>query len=263
MVRLGIMQGRLGRRPPDRLQVFPSDWRRELEVAASLGFEFLEWLLLPTADGENPLDSATGRREVRRRSEQAGLPIGSVCAARFMDEPLAGLPVAVAAAAEVGAARVLVPLLERARIDTPEREGQVLAVLAACLGECDRAGVTLALELDLPGDACARLVRRCDHPRVRACYDAGNSTALGLDIAADVEPVLPLLAEVHVKDRYVGGPSVPVGSGDAGFAGFFAALRRGGYAGDVVLEHFFESDPVGEAARARDFVRRHLESAAS
>jgi len=263
MARVGIMQGRLTRRPPDRLQVFPSDWPRELETAASLGFEFMEWLLLPPADGENPLDSDRGRREIRRLSTQAALPIASVCAVRYMDEPLAGLPAAVAAAADIGAGRVLVPLLERSRIDTKEREDAVLAGLSACLDECERAGVTLTLELDLPGDACARLVRRCDHPRVRVCYDVGNATALGWDVARDVEPVLPLLAEVHVKDRRVGGPSVPLGSGDARFAAFFEALRRVGYAGDVVLEHFFESDPVGEAAHARDFVRRHLSAASS
>lgn len=262
MPRVGVMQGRLSPRPKDRLQVFPKDWARELETAARQGYEFLEWLLLAAAAGENPLDSSTGRREMRRVASSAGLPIASVCAARFVSEPLAGLPATIIAAAEVGARHVVVPLLEQAHVRTAEREDRAVAELAGCLDRAERAGLTLVLELDVSGATSARILGRLDHPSLRVCYDVGNATALGLDAAVDVGPVLDRLGEVHVKDRLVaGGPSVTLGTGDAHFRGFFRTLRSAGYAGDIVLEHFFDEQPEAEARRALEFVRTQLRDA--
>lgn len=256
------MQGRLSPRPPDRLQVFPGEaWPQELDRAARLGFEFVEWLLLPRAEGENPLDTAAGRAEIRRQATAARVPVVSVCAVRLMTEPLGQLPEVLRAAAEVGASRVLVPLLERAHVRTPEREDAALAVLEACLPEAARLGLSLVLELDLSGEDSARLLRRLGSPRARVCYDTGNATALGLPIATDVRPLLPWLGEVHAKDRLVGGPSVRLGDGHADFPGFFATLSAGSWSGDVVLEHFFATDPEGDGRQALRFVREALRAA--
>jgi L-ribulose-5-phosphate 3-epimerase len=255
------MQGRLSPRPRDRLQIFPTGWQREFETATQMGFEFLEWLLLATPAGDNPLQREQGRREIRQVVANTGLQVASVCAARFITDPLAGLPETIAAAAEIGARRVVVPLLEQAQIRSPKREEEAVACLEGCVDAAERAGITLLLELDVPGEACARILRRLDHPSVRVCYDSGNATALGLNAAVDVAPVLDRLGEVHVKDRLVAGASVTLGSGDTDFARFFEALRRGGFDRDVVLEHFFDEDPVGEGSRALGFVRQHLRDA--
>jgi L-ribulose-5-phosphate 3-epimerase len=260
-VRVGIMQGRLSPRPPDRLQAFPSHWQEEFETAAQLGFELIEWLLLPAGEGSNPLDTGAGRREIRRVAAGAGIAVASVCAVRCMYEPILSLSEIIPMAAEIGATRVIVPLLETAHIHTPERETAAVADLSACAVVAERASVTLALEVDLPGDACARILQRAGHPRVRACYDAGNQTALGLNVAQDIAPLLHLVDEVHIKDRRTAGASVPIGTGDANFTGLFQALRHGGYESDLVLEHFFEKDPRGEARRALDFVRRSVRAA--
>ena len=41
---------------------------------------------------------------------------------------------------------------------------------------------------------------------------------------------------VHVKDRLLGGTTVPLGTGDADLPGAFRALGRAGYVGDFILQ---------------------------
>jgi hexulose-6-phosphate isomerase len=261
------MQGRLSPRLPDRLQAFPeSSWAHEFELAASLEFDFIEWLLSEEA---NPLTSEAGRREIVATSRATGVPVRSVCAPLFLKMPLVGgsaqtraaavsrLRAAIAQAAAVGAGRLVLPLLEEAHVRRPELEDQAVAGIDACLDAVERHGVRLALELDLAGPACSRVLRRVGHPGVVSCYDVGNATAEGHDAAIDVLPVLDALGAVHVKDRLRGAASVRLGTGDTNFAGFFAVLRDARYGGDLTLEHWFD-DPVADAREAHAFVSRGL-----
>jgi L-ribulose-5-phosphate 3-epimerase len=118
--------------------------------------------------------------------------------------------------------------------------------------------VYLALEMEIPGKDYAAFIERCAHPCVKACYDTGNSAAQGFPIASDVVPVLPRLHAVHVKDRRVGGTSQPLGKGDADLRGFFRVLRNHGYGEDIVLQHYFGDDFLGDARDSLRFVRTLL-----
>jgi hexulose-6-phosphate isomerase len=146
-------------------------------------------------------------------------------------------------------------------VDTPELQLEVVASLRAAAPVAERHGVTLGLEMELPGPEYARLIRSVGSANVRAYYDTGNCTAAGVDIAEDIVPLLPLLHAVHVKDRVRGGGSKPLGTGDTNFAGFFPTLLRAGFRGDFVLQHYFEQQPELEAEQALSFVRQLLEAA--
>jgi hexulose-6-phosphate isomerase len=270
MVRIGIMQGRLSNRSGGRLQAFPrADWRGEFERAATLGFDFIEWLFEAAEADSNPLVSAQGRRQIREVTAQTGIPVGSVCAPYFMHHRLSGGPAAavtarlrelIAATAEVGARRLLLPWLEESHLATREQEDDAVETLRGCLEVAERHDVVVALEMEIRGAEYARVVQRLGHSHVGACYDTGNSTAAGRRIATDVRPLLHLLAAVHLKDRMVAGESRRLGDGDVDFTAFFAALRASGFAGDFVLEHWY-IDPVADARHALSFVRRGLAAA--
>ena len=120
--------------------------------------------------------------------------------------------------------------------------------------------MTLGLEMEIPGEAYAAVIRGVGHSHVRAYYDTGNSTAQGLDIATDVLPLLPLLEAVHLKDRVVGGTSRPFGRGAANFKGFFNVLAQAGYCGDFLTQHYFDAVPEAAAAHSLSFVRGQLQA---
>jgi hexulose-6-phosphate isomerase len=272
--RIGIMQGRLSPRPAGKLQAFPwNSYSAEFEIAARLGFASIEWIFEAERFEQNPIWTEQGRSQICELTARTGVLVRSVCADYFMERRLAGEPDAalaenrdvlaelIVAARGVGAERILIPLLESSAPSSSELKREVVASLRSVAPIAERQGITLGLELEIPGRDYAALIRNVASPNVRAYYDTGNSTAQGLDIAVDVEPLLPLLHAVHVKDRLVGGGSTPLGRGAANFGGFFKALARAGFSGDFVLQHYFEREPEQQAAQALEFVKNQLERA--
>lgn len=275
MNRIGIMQGRLSPRPAGKLQAFPwQSWQAEFERAARLGYDHIEWIFEAERAFENPLWSAAGRRAIQEQVRATGVRVRSVCADYFMVRRLAGdgeaavrenvavLRELCAFTAELGGERILLPLLETAAVDTPALRAEVVHSLRAAAPSAEQHGVVLGLEMELVGKEYAALIERVGCASVRAYYDVGNSTAQGFDAEHDIVPLLSRLFAVHVKDRKRAGGSVPLGSGDANFAGFFRALARAGFGGDLVLQHYFDAEPERSAARALDFVRAGLAHAA-
>jgi len=273
-LRIGVMQGRLSPRPEGKLQEFPwRSYRDEFAKAARLGLHSIEWIFEAGRFEENPLWTEAGREEIRELVAQSGVRVQSVCADYFMVHRLAGesslslsqnrdvLADLIVAANSVGADRILIPLLETSAVDSPELKREVVVSLRGAVELAERYGVTLGLEMEIPGADYAKLVQSVGSSRVRAYYDTGNSTAQGADIAQDIRPILPVLHAVHIKDRVRGGGSKPLGTGDTNFQGFFPELLRAGFRGDFVLQHYFDGQPELETERSLSFVQLLLESA--
>jgi len=269
--RIGVMQGRLSPRPESRLQAFPhQSWPDEFAQAKRVGFSYLEWIYEAERAEENPIASSAGRAAIRACAAASGLPVGSVCADYFMIHRLAGgtahersehaaaLSELVRWTRELGAARILLPLLETSALASPEQVRQATESIQSVCPALEAYDVTLGLEMEIPGEQYAAVIRGIGHPHVRAYYDTGNSTAQGLDIASDILPLLPLLEAVHLKDRVVGGTSQPFGRGAANFAGFFGVLASAGYTGDFLTQHYFDAEPEASAAHSLAFVRSQL-----
>jgi hexulose-6-phosphate isomerase len=274
--RIGIMQGRLSPRPADRLQAFPhSSWQGEFDAAARLGISAIEWIFEADRVEANPLVTADGRAEIQKVVRESGVAVRSVCADYFMIHRLAGegresvrknraaLRELIDATHAIGAERILIPLLETSAVDTPEQRREVQESLAEAAPHAEDAGVVLGLELEIPGAEYRALIDGVGHRAVKAYYDVGNSTAKGFDVASDVRPLLDVLHAVHLKDRKIGGGSVPLGTGDANFLGFLRGIGRHGFSGDLLMQSYFDQDPVGQARDALAFVRATLERARS
>lgn len=269
--RIGVMQGRLSPRPENRLQAFPHQtWPEEFAQAKRLGFSYLEWIYEAERAEENPIASSAGRAAIRACAAASGLPVGSVCADYFMIHRLAGGSASERAAhaaalselvrwtRELGATRILLPLLETSALSTPEQVREATESIQRVCPALEAYDVRLGLEMEIPGDEYAAVIRGIGHSHVRAYYDTGNSTAQGLDIASDILPLLPLLEAVHLKDRVAFGTSRPFGRGAANFDGFFAVLDRAGYAGDFLTQHYFDAEPEASAVHSLEFVRSQL-----
>jgi len=134
--RVGVMQGRLSPRPSIAASFSTSDVAEEFARAKRLGFSYLEWIYEADRAEENPIASAAGRAAIRACAAQSGLPVGSVCGDYFMIHRLAGgsaqsrrenaaaLSELVRWTRELGATRILLPLLETSALDTPSRSGK-------------------------------------------------------------------------------------------------------------------------------------------
>jgi hexulose-6-phosphate isomerase len=246
---LATMQGRLV--PPEggHFQSFPRDrWRDEFALAAQAGLNAIEWIFDLYGEEVNPLLSDDGLHEMRALSERTGIVVRSLCADYFMDRPF--LRAAPAERNELiqkfqwlltrcgvaGIGRIVIPFVDRSRIENEGEKREVLAILNSLLPAAEANGIELHLETSLPPDEFAQLLQQNQHPLLWANYDSGNSASLGYVVEDEFAAYGHRIRSVHIKDRVRGGGTVPLGTGDADLPALFNALARLGYRGDYVLQ---------------------------
>jgi hexulose-6-phosphate isomerase len=274
--RIAIMQGRLVPPAEGRFQSFPRDeWAAEFPRAAAAGLDAIEWIYDAYGEDVNPLGTDDGIARMRELSAEHGVAVVSSCADYFMDRPLVRAGEAerrdllgrllwlIERARLAGIGRIVLPFVDASRIAGDDDRRVALGVLRAALPAAERAGVELHLETDLDPAAFAGVLADLQHPNLKVNYDSGNSASLGYDPKAEFAAYGERIGSVHIKDRRLGGGTVPLGSGDADLPAVFAGLRRLGYRGDFVLQAA-RPEAGAEVRRAAEdvaFVRRAWQTA--
>lgn len=272
--RIGFMQGRLCDRVDGKIQAFPwNDWEKEFPAARRLGLHLMEWTLDHDRMAENPIMTEPGRQRIRELSKANDLQVSSLTGDNFMQAPFwkAGqeeqkvlihqLEALIEACGEIGVRYIVVPFVDGGRIETPAQEDVVVSVLVSLIGQLEATGVSIVFESDYPPMELKRFLDRLPPPWFGVNYDIGNSAALGFDPVVEIDAYRDRILNVHVKDRILGGTTVPLGEGDADFGRVFASLAEVGYSGLFILQTARADD--GDHARAlsryRDMVIRWTE----
>jgi hexulose-6-phosphate isomerase len=277
MAYIATMQGRLV--PPEggHFQSFPRrQWRQEFPLAAEAGLNAIEWIFDVYGEDVNPLATDTGLAELRSLCNQSGIAVRSLCADYFMDRPflratdnelrerIRKMEWLLTRCNAIGIRRVVIPFVDNSRIENEDEKAQVLAVLHSLLPAAMSNNVELHLETSLGPTAFAELLDRCTHPLLRVNYDSGNSSSLGYKANDEFAAYGHRIGSVHIKDRRLGGTTVPLGTGDADLPVIFIGLAKLHYAGDYVLQ-IARSEPGREMewiSKNRAWVAEQIESAA-
>jgi L-ribulose-5-phosphate 3-epimerase len=274
--RIGFMQGRLSRPVGGRIQAFPSDhWQDEFGAADRHGFRIFEWTLEHERIAENPLMTLEGQRRIRALGEQHRLRMASLTGDCFMQAPfwkatgparlelLATFEAVVDACTQVGATTIVVPLVDNGSLADRAQEDDVVATLAAQGPRLQKARVRIAFECDLPPAEVGRFIDRLPSSNFGINYDIGNSASLGFLPSEELAAYGTRVINVHVKDRTLGGTTVPLGTGHAQLPSTLALIRRQGYAGNFILQtaRDGDGDDVGACVRYRDLTLGWLEAA--
>ncbi len=257
----------------------PLPFAAQCEMAAAMGYDGLEVAPFTLGDAPHRIPSAK-RRALRRQAEDAGLVVTGLHWLLVAPEGLsivsedAGIRQqtadVIAALCELcadlgGSYLVHGSPAQRALPAGQEAEAAKRAedMLAQAANAAERAGVVYCLEPLHRGETnfvntiaeAAEIVRRIGNPHFRTMLDC---SAAGLSETASVPDLLKqwlpsnLIAHVQVNDPNRQGP----GQGEMQFAPILAALKAGGYAGDVAVEPFiYTPDGPGSAARAIGYLR--------
>jgi hexulose-6-phosphate isomerase len=273
---IAIMQGRLV--PPEggHFQSFPRvRWRDEFALAAQVGLNAIEWIFDVYGEDVNPLTSDDGVAEIQALSEKTGTAVRSLCADYFMDRPFLRTTQAeqdelikkmewlLSRCRMVGIGRVVIPFVDKSRIENEDEKHQTLSILRTLLPAAVENNVELHLETSLAPQPFASLLGECPHPLLRANYDSGNSSSLGYQVSEELGAYGDRIGSVHIKDRRLGGGTVPLGTGDADLPALFRELTAQHYRGDYVLQ-IARSDPGQELpwiAQNRAWVTSQIETA--
>lgn len=246
---LYVMQGRLS--PPEcgRFQSFPrTGWQAEIATASQVPLRGIEWIFDTYGEGANPLETPEGRHELRRLLEKFGCRVASICADYFMDCPLVGampsvidervgrLEWLISICPDLGIGRIVLPFVDASRIGGAADAEQALRVLHSVLAPARGCVVELHLETDMsPGDFKSFLTE-IEDPLVKVNYDSGNSGSLGYTPSEEFAAYGERIGSFHVKDRVLGGGTVPLGQGNVDFHSLRRALIDIDYQGDFVLQ---------------------------
>lgn len=246
---LYTMQGRLSAPEDGRFQSFPrSAWDREIELAPQVPLRGIEWIYDLYGEGANPLESPQGREAVKDKLSQASQKVVSICADYFMDCPLVLPDVTVRAqrvekmkwlisiCQEMGIQRIVLPFVDDSKITGRAATDTVLQFLHTVLPEAQSAGVELHLETDMGPAAFRSFLGEIEHPLVKVNYDSGNSSSLGYKPSEEFAAYGHRIGSFHIKDRVLGGKTVPLGQGDTDFASLRAGLLDIDYQGDFILQ---------------------------
>lgn len=265
------MQGRLSPPVGGHIQAFPwHTWEREFPLAVKAGVGLIEWIVEADRFTENPLLTTAGRARMRGLENDTGTLVRTVCADCFMAWPLTTRDLAerrvrldalsqiIAAASEFGALTVTLPFVDASAIKRDDERRAVIAALMETLPQAERAGVRLALETSLPPSAFRALIDDLAPLPVAVNYDSGNSAALGYDVRQEFGAYGSSISVVHIKDRVLGGGTVPLGEGHTDFPVFFGALRAVNYTGPLILQAARAGDEVETVRTYVRFVRDHI-----
>jgi len=270
------MQGRLSAMVDGKIQAFPrNEWREEFPRAQALGLKRIEWTIDQDRLRENPLNTTGGQQEIIELSRRHALKPASLTGDCFMQAPfwkmdgetqkslVADLDLVLASCATLGIEFVVIPLVDNGRIENPGQTETLLRVLLDRASSLSRQGVKVVFESDLPPAPLAQFIDRFPREVFGINYDSGNSAALGYDSAEEISAYAPRILNVHVKDRLLGGTTVPLGTGAADLAKTIRLIEQSGYRGQYVLQtaRATDGDHPGVLARYRDMTVGWIEDA--
>jgi len=246
---LYTMQGRLCAPEDGRFQSFPrSAWEKEIELTPQVPLRGIEWIYDVYGEGANPLESESGRQLLKKKLLQAKVQIVSICADYFMDCPLvhpdeqtrlqrqAKLEWLIALSPTLDIKRIVLPFVDASKIADHSSADIVLNVLRSVLPQAQANGVELHLETDMGPSQFRAFLKEIEHPLIKVNYDSGNSSALGFKPMEEFAAYGERIGSFHIKDRILGGQTVPLGQGSADFAKLRACLVNFDYRGDFVLQ---------------------------
>jgi hexulose-6-phosphate isomerase len=243
------MQGRLCERVAGKIQAFPwRDWENEFPAAAAIGLHLMEWTLDQERLYENPLMTADGQEKIRALCQHYDLAIPSLTGDCFMQAPFwkvdgqeradlqADFLAIGRACAAVGIRMMVVPLVDNGRLETAEQENVLVDFLLAQQSFLAQHHLHVIFESDFIPAELARFIARLPAERFGINYDIGNSAALGFKPVEEFATYGARVVNVHVKDRALGGTTVPLKTGSADFDAVFAALAQNYYQGNFILQ---------------------------
>ena len=249
MNKIGFMQGRLVDQVNGKIQAFPwEEWQLEFPRAAALNLSLIEWTLDDERLEANPFITATGQQEIQALMSTHGLSIASLTGDCFMQAPfwkcdeatrvklLHKFDLVLQAAAKLGVSFVVIPLVDNGSLQTEAQKKLFHLHLLQREDFLRRNGLQIIFETDYPPEEYREFLRPLSSDTFNVNYDIGNSASLGFDPDEEFAAYGDRIVNVHVKDRLLGGTTVPLGTGAAKFERVFAGLAKLGYSGNFILQ---------------------------
>jgi L-ribulose-5-phosphate 3-epimerase len=249
MNNIGFIQGRLLPLVDGKIQAFPWDlWREEFKIASDQNYKLIEWTLDKDRLYENPIMLKAGQDEILGLCRKYSISIPSLTADCFMQAPfwkVSGAKkeeyendfLAVAEACSVLKIKmIVVPLVDNSSIEEKSEEEVFISFMKQHSDFFSKLNLQILFESDFNPTKLKKFIGNFDSKVFGVNYDIGNSAALGFNPISEFNAYGDRILNIHVKDRKLGGTTVPLGTGDANFDQVFVKLSQVKYKGNYILQ---------------------------
>ena len=245
---LGVMQGRLSKSLTGKIQEFPAlSWREEFRLAQLIGIKAIEWTVDYKDFDRNPV--FTLQNEVADLQSKFNVLIPSITLDCFVEAPihkrneitgLASKPSDLEWIAEklsnTGVDILVLPIVAESGKFSSQDLDNLLHALKGIENTLSSLGKQIAVECEFDVTSIAQLLDELSSQTFGVNFDMGNSAALGHDPLLELDTCKGRVLNVHIKDRVLGGSTVPLGSGSVQFEKIALTLAEQGYSGNMILQ---------------------------
>ena len=253
----GIMQGRLLPKYQGKYQAHPVDyWQEEFKIANQLNLDCIEFILDYYKSEKNPLLNSDGLEEIKKIVKASGVKVLSICADYFMlapihsdnfaivDRSLAILNNLIKNASQINATEIVVPCVDQSSLKNKRDIDVFVKNIKSIVKTAETSRINICLETDLNPKDFANMLDSIGSENVTVNYDIGNSAALGYDPIEEFKAYGDKITDLHIKDRLLGGKSVPLGKGNVNFSKIFDLLSKYDYQGIIIFQAFRDDEGV-------------------
>ena len=246
---IGFMQGRFSPIINGRIQAFPWEtWEEEFVMASKIGINIMEWTLDQERLYENPLLNESGRNTIISLCKKYNIFIPSLTGDCFMQAPFwkaigeeriklkNDFLNIVSSASLIGIRIIVIPLVDNGTIENDHQEDVLINFLKTQETMLLKNKIRISFESDFAPTNLLRFINRLDSPLFGINYDIGNSASLGFDPKEEFKIYGNRVNNVHIKDRLLGGSTVPLGKGNANFPLVFNELKKSNYVGNLIMQ---------------------------
>jgi len=228
------------------------------EMAASLGIDGIQ-LNIGDADKGFPLSQKSLQDAYMKAADEFGVAFPSI-AVRTTDyfsmmapegsedrkTVMTAIEKAIDAAAAMNIPLVMIPQFVKSAINTESDFRCVVNTLKKVCEDAAEKGVTIATENLLPVEELKRLFNEVDRENLKLYFDTQNYYLnKDFDTPSLIEPLIPYICEVHVKDgKNKDLSGALLGTGDTGFYQSLEKLMNFGYDGWLISENYYDQPPL-------------------
>lgn len=246
-----LVQGRALNQNDDLLQSFPSNWIEEFPLIEKLGFDGIEWIYDKKSEFDNPILNLEQHENIKMVSKKYNVSLENIVFDWFIFHPLIKnnditlstkiekLIDLLDTSEKIGFQRVIFPLLEGNSIhDSNEMELFLKIFSDNILPTLNLKKLEIHFETSMSPNDEFYFISKLDNSQTKICFDMGNSASLGFDCSEVLDKISPFLGSVHIKDRLINGPTVPLGEGSVDFSKVFKILNEIKFSGPISFQAY-------------------------
>ena len=247
--KISIIQGRTIPSENKEIQTFPfKNWLSEFENLQELKIRKLQWIYENSYSKKNPLIFPKFLKKISYIRSKHNVYVNSVCADEFIRKPLIkrkglnskaidDLIKLLTILKNYNIEYIVVPFIDKSSIKNFNYEKYLFEFLKLIYPIVKAINMEIHIESDIENKKIATIINLLKFSKhIKINFDSGNTVSLGFDLKKEIVESFGLIGSVHIKDRIIGGSTVPLGYGNVDFDILFKTLKKINYKGEFVIQ---------------------------